>query len=103
MQYNDLGASVRAAIEKGRPLPDWYLNKPFTDFQGNWYLNAFYELSTNRSLGMSIGPIPWTAITEYATYHGLSRLTTDIFHIIIRALDNAYCKKVSEDNKKAGA
>ena len=36
-------------------------------------LDAFWELSTCRSLGFgAIGPIPWSAVREYAVHLGIA-------------------------------
>jgi hypothetical protein len=37
---------------------------------------------------MVAGPIPWTAIVEWARFHGLDREATGVLVTVIRRLDN---------------
>lgn len=53
-------------------------------------MKAFNDLSTCRSTSMSIGPIPWTAIIEYANWYGLEKDVTEAFIDIIREMDAIY-------------
>ena len=66
-----------------------------------FYFNAFHELSTTRSIGFSIGPIPWDKIVSYAEIAGLDEdLRTD-FQQVIRVLDNAYLKWSADTAKQS--
>lgn len=61
---------------------------------GREILDAFFELSTDRQLGFSEGPIPFTAIDAYARRAGVDG--PDEFmqlRRLIRALDHAYLKR----------
>ena len=84
------GYSVEAAIEKGRPLPDWAQNIPELLPGEDFYMKAFFDLSTCREVGNAIGPIPWNIIIEYAKHSGLDRDTTSCFVQIIRQMDSEY-------------
>lgn len=42
-----------------------------------WLLRAFNELSTCRQLGMTIGPIPVTAIFDYVDRYAMPEWTVD--------------------------
>jgi hypothetical protein len=69
----------------------------------HWLLCAFADLSTCRSFGMDIGPIPWTAIQAYANEHVRPGLGRRVFHIVMRALDRAYlAEKAAAQPKGAG-
>ena len=61
-----------------------------------FYLDAFYELSTTRAIGYSAGPIPWDKILSYADLAGLDEDLRADFQQIIRALDNAYINWLAE-------
>lgn len=52
-----------------------------------WW-EAFWELGTERQIGMAEGPIPANAIREAA--HGLSRDEADGFRRVMRAMDAIY-------------
>jgi hypothetical protein len=51
-------------------------------------LRAWGDLSTCRPIGMAVGFIPWTAIIEWARFHGLDREATQILVDVIRKLDH---------------
>ena len=57
----------------------------------HFFIEAFYELSSCRQIGMSFGPIPFTAIAEYARMYEVDDF--DEFLYIIRLLDNKYLEK----------
>lgn len=66
-----------------------------------FYLEAFKELSSCRSVGFGIGPIPFTAIAEYSRLYDVGDF--DEFHWIMRRLDDEYLilenKKTSNSGK----
>lgn len=53
-----------------------------------WY--AFFELSTCRSVGFAPGPIPWTAVMDYAQAFGLDDVQTHLLVRFVRAMDGAF-------------
>lgn len=55
-----------------------------------FYINAFSELSSCRQIGMGLGPIPFTAIAEYARIYKVDDISDFIY--IIRVMDNAFLK-----------
>lgn len=63
----------------------------------DFYLDAFRELSTCRSSGMGLGPIPFTAIVEYSRLYDVGDF--DDFNYIIRLVDNAYLELNDKKNK----
>lgn len=55
------------------------------------YLSAFWELSSDRQIGMQAGPIPFTAIDRWATRNGVD--DPDEFALLlscIRAMDGEW-------------
>jgi hypothetical protein len=56
----------------------------------SFHLEAFNELSSSRSVGMGVGPIPTTAILDYARHLRLTERETDDFWFIIRAVDRQF-------------
>lgn len=67
------------------------------------YWVAFHELNSCRSYGLAPGPIPYTAIMDYARAHGFSDEQTDTLLRHTRAMDQAYFdynKKKQEKDKK---
>lgn len=72
-------------LQKGFLKPE-DLEPDVTGF--DFYLDAFEELSTARQVGMTVGPIPFTAIVEYLRIYELSDF--DDFAYIIRRLDSVF-------------
>lgn len=58
------------------------------------YWNAFWELSTDRQVGMSSGAIPWSSIARYSNHVNWTDM--DSLSTIIRALDDLYLSHESE-------
>ena len=52
----------------------------------SFYLDAFKELGTCRTSAMSVGPIPFTAITEYSRLYDVGDF--DEFLFVIRKMDD---------------
>ena len=100
LRFSRDGWQVQTAQAKGRDLPEWYLDEPEIWPGDDFYLSAFYELSTTRSLAFATGPIPWHHIVGYADQAGLDEDMSGTFHAVIRAMDNAYLKWASEEAEK---
>lgn len=66
-------------------------------------MKAFYELTTCRQQGWSMGPIPWSAAVQYAEWSGLDRDVALGFFVVIRELDREYLKHVAAEDKRAKA
>lgn len=66
-----------------------------------FYLSAFWELSTCRQFGWSTGPIPWRDLVHFAEYHGLDDEMVRPFMVIIRAMDSVYLKYQEKKNKSS--
>ena len=77
-------------MEKGRALPDWYLDGPDVLPGEEFYLKAFHRLSTCRLIGMSHGPIPWRDIVAYADRAGLNDRESDVLVEVIQTMDAAW-------------
>lgn len=84
---------LKAANERGQPLPDWAQSPPEIAPGEDWYLQAFWDLGTERQLGYgSLGPIPWSRIVAYGERAGLSSGTVDVLVEVVQALDGAYLR-----------
>ena len=55
-----------------------------------FYIDAFRELNSCRDYGMGLGPIPFTAIAEYAKIYEVEDF--DEFLYYIRVMDNQFIK-----------
>ena len=58
-------------------------------------LTAWRDLSSCRSIGMVLGPIPWTAIAEWCRWHALEPDVARVVIDVIRRLDNEYLERAA--------
>ena len=87
---------AKQAVRMGQPIPDRIANAPNLKEGLSFYLQAFFDLDSERSQGFNVGRIPWTAIVTYGRYHGLYRDEIDILVEHIRALDTANLNWIAE-------
>jgi hypothetical protein len=64
--------------------------------------SAFWDLVTDRPVGMVPGPIPNGALRAYARDYGVSGDLFDSFKTIIRAVDAEYLRLLAPKDPKAG-
>lgn len=97
------------AIAQGQDNPklrDYMARKPAMDHP--FYMEAFWELDTERPIGMAIGRIPASKIKAYADdpIFGMSDDEKFAFKLIISQIDVHYIelqRKLSETTAKASA
>jgi len=69
-----------------------------------FYYEAFMDLSTCRSFGMGIGPIPMVAIWTYCDMLDLDDVTRGLMVDHVRAMDSAFLRyhreKVKAETKR---
>ena len=63
-----------------------------------WYLESFSELDTCRQIENA--PIPFVAITAYASHHGLEGDDIDDLMYYVRSMDNAFLKHSIEKQRR---
>jgi hypothetical protein len=67
-----------------------------------WIWDAYTRLTTCRQITSGgIGPIPWTAINDYATRHALNETEFMLVEAGVMALDVEYLTKIKDDSEKA--
>jgi hypothetical protein len=74
------------------------LKAPVLENGLEFYLQAFFDLSSDRSRGFDQGPIPWSSIISYASHYGLDYEETEELLFFVRRLDNEYLKKANSKN-----
>ena len=82
-----------------RPLPQWYLDEPAEWAGSEFYLRAFFRLSTTREIGAGTGPLPWNHVMEYADHVGLDHEMTEVFEGVMYQLDDVYQDWQEEQRK----
>lgn len=61
-----------------------------------FYIDSFLELSSCRSSGFDIGPIPFTSIIQYASIYDVEDVEDFVF--LIRAMDNKFVQLMKKAN-----
>lgn len=64
------------------------------------YLDAFYELDTERNHTLSLARIPWSKVVQYAAEYGYDR---DEMVFFIRRMDDAHLDKLRAEAKGSGS
>ncbi len=72
------------------PLPKRMQEAPELQLGMSFYMTAFFELHTCRSLGMGEGQIPWLAIRTYGMDLDMGEDEMEEFHFLVRELDAEY-------------
>lgn len=86
----------RRLTRQGRPIPaEYFPPKVLAGYEA--WLELFWEISTNRSVGMTFGDIPSLAIEFYIDRYSIS--DPDEFRFCIRAMDRAYRGAISRSDE----
>lgn len=75
-------------ISKGLPTP-WWDKRPEIPDSAAWFRAAYSALTTTRPVGMSVGPIPWTAVDRYAERYGIEGDAFERLTVWVRMMDQA--------------
>jgi len=96
---------IESCIKRRIPLPEKIANAPRILKGLEGYYIAFWELSTDRAVGMGAGPIPWTAVDMYCKREGIVGEDYDYLLDMIRAMDKVFLahQKEQADNRDAAA
>lgn len=100
MRYQRDGWSVEQGLEKGRQPPDWFMQDLALGPMEEFYIREFFNLSTERQIGMSIGPIPFSKIEERGKKVGLEPDVQMVFEYVMRSMDSAYLEHITNENEK---
>jgi hypothetical protein len=77
--------------------------RPTLDYAMSRCLDAWADLSTERTIGFAVGAIPWSRIVDWCEFHELDREATGVVIHVIRRLDvdRAEHAAAEEAKKKA--
>lgn len=64
------------------------------------YWDAFHELSSERQVGMSLGPIPFSSILNWANYMGFTPSETRALVYVMRQMDGYFLSSIEEKRKR---
>ena len=83
---------IELALRSGQPIPKKIREAPDFPLGLELFYLSWEELSTCRSSGFGLGPIPWLAVNDYClTYEIEDDQREDMFYHV-RQLDDAYLK-----------
>jgi hypothetical protein len=92
----EMGATEQRMAQQfarsGQPIPDRILNAPRLRLGLALYLNAFYDLNTERQQGFTVGRISWLAMKQYAEFHKFDEEQSEYLIYFLQAMDSAYLK-----------
>lgn len=106
MYLLELGPSeqnlAKQAMRAGQPIPDRIANAPELINGLELYINAFFDLDSERSHATAPTPIPWRAIAEYAAVFDFDEEQRDDLFFFIKRLDSEHLKRLAEKMKPKG-
>jgi hypothetical protein len=97
MKYGDTSWIETQAVKRRQPIPKFVADRPDLPECLLFFWQSFLDLSTERSIGMGPGPIPWSRIVNYANYYDID--DAESFIQIITEVDKAYLEAESKGNK----
>lgn len=92
-------AIAKQAVQRGQPLPERIANAPELLLGLQLYLQAFFDLDSERSHSTGLVAIPWTSINEYAKAFDFDEDQTEDLFFFIRKMDASHLKRLELKNK----
>ena len=81
-------------------MPDSIANAPTLEFGLRLFSDAFHDLNSDRSFGMSMGPIPRMAMIDYCKAYELDDEATEDLIYFVSAMDQLFLKRQADKAKK---
>jgi len=94
---------VRQSLQTRHVLPDAIRNAPELNKGLQIFLQAFFDLDTERPVSLEIGRIPYFKVKKYGKSLGYKKQDLRYFIDVINRLDLAYVKKQNGKSSDAGA
>jgi len=88
-------------MRAGQPLPDRIANAPELETGLQLFLQAFFDLDSERSHASGLTPIPWTSIAAYARAFEFDEEQTEDLYFFVRRLDSEHLKRLEAKQKAA--
>ena len=84
-------SSIMDQVKRSKtPVPDRIKNKPVLRLGLGLFLQAFWDLNSERSVGEITGSIPWSSVVFYCEYHGFEYHESEELLYFVKRLDEAY-------------
>lgn len=84
----------------GVPIPEDLSSAPTLPLNLVGYLDAFYELDTERNHGQGLMRIPWSAIVKFGQHYGYN---VEELVFFIRRMDDAHLENLGKKVKNGGS
>lgn len=90
---------AKQMFRDGRNVPDSMTNAPELRIGLQFYIEAFFDLDSERSHGESLSPIPWGKIKDYAqAYECDEEQTADLIYLV-KQMDADHLKRLAAKMK----
>lgn len=89
------------ARKAGDPIPEALADKPELEAGLDFYWYAFWEMSSDRQIGMAEGPIPWSTMDRWSRRHDIVGDEFDRLLIMIKNMDGVYLKHRAKARTKS--
>lgn len=84
-----------------QPIPDRIQNAPDLWLGLGLYYRGFLDLTSDRQIGMAVGPIPMSVILEYCARYGIEGEQQEDFIWLVARLDQKYLAWSTKRGKSA--
>lgn len=91
---------ARQAMQARQPLPTNIQNAPELELGLQLYLQAFFDLDSERSHAFSLVRIPSSAVRNYAREFEFDTDQSSLLEYYITEMDNANLKRLNNKNGK---
>jgi hypothetical protein len=93
---------AKQAVQSGAPIPERIANAPELINGLQIYLQAFFDLDSERNHGFSLSAIPWQSIKEYAETYEFDAEQKEDLLFFIRRMDQAHLDRLDKKQPKPG-
>lgn len=92
---------ARQAVQARRPLPSNIKNAPELRIGLQLYLQAFFDLDSERSHAFSLVRIPSSKIRQYAREFELNEEQCDSLQFFVEQMDGSHLKRLKDRQDKS--
>lgn len=91
---------IDGLLDRGEPVPA-HLIPPDVLPEYHVWIEAFWELSSERQIGMGYGKIPHSAIRRWSDREGMDEDEAESFLGAIRVMDRVWLAEISKETEDA--
>ena len=87
------------ARKQNMPVPDKIKNAPVLNMGLLFFWKAYQDLTSDRDVGMGVGPIPWLSMSEWGSRHRVRGDDFERLVYILRAMDATFMEHSGKKSK----